>query len=81
MDIDPLGNIFLSALGAAIPAFYLFWALAIKRMKGHWAAINPEGLMYLAIGIGVIFLVTVMARVLGKNLVAAKAEEGKIHFH
>ncbi len=40
MDIDPLGNIFLSALIAAIPILYLFWALAVKRMKGHWAAIS-----------------------------------------
>jgi len=40
MDIDPMGNIFLSALVAAIPILYLFWALAIKRMKGHWAAIS-----------------------------------------
>ena len=40
MDIDPIGNIFLSALVALIPIFYLFWALAIKRMKGHRAAIS-----------------------------------------
>jgi lactate permease len=40
MDIDPIGNIFLSALVALIPIFYLFWALAIKRLKGHWAAIS-----------------------------------------
>jgi lactate permease len=40
MDIDPIGNIFLSALVAALPIFFLFWALAIKRMKGHWAAIS-----------------------------------------
>lgn len=40
MDIDPMGNIFVSALVAAIPILYLFWALAIKRMKGHWAAIS-----------------------------------------
>jgi lactate permease len=37
---DPLGNLGLSALMAAIPIFYLFWALAVKRMKGHWAAIS-----------------------------------------
>lgn len=35
---DPLGNLGLSALMAAIPILYLFWALAVKRMKGHWAA-------------------------------------------
>ncbi|HEY8909986.1 MAG TPA: lactate permease LctP family transporter [Desulfosporosinus sp.] len=27
----------LTALAVAIPVFYLFWALAIKRMKGHLA--------------------------------------------
>ena len=33
-----LGNsIGLTALAVAIPVFYLFWALAIKRMKGHIA--------------------------------------------
>ncbi len=40
MNIDPTGHIVLSALIAAIPIFYLFWALAVKRMKGHWAAIS-----------------------------------------
>ena len=37
---DPLNNLALSALMAALPIFYLFWALAIKRMKGHWSAIS-----------------------------------------
>ncbi len=40
MVTDPMGNIGLSALLAAVPIFYLFWALAFKRMKGHWAAIS-----------------------------------------
>jgi lactate permease len=35
---DPFGNLGLSALMAAVPIVYLFWALAYKRMKGHWAA-------------------------------------------
>ncbi len=30
----------LTALIVAIPIFYLFWALAIKRMKGHWAGVS-----------------------------------------
>ena len=34
---DPLGSIFLSALAAAIPIAFLFWALAIRRWKGHAA--------------------------------------------
>ncbi len=37
---DPLGNLALSALMAAVPIIYLFWALAYKRMRGHWAAIS-----------------------------------------
>ncbi len=37
--INPLGNIYLSALVAAIPILILFYALAIKGMKGHFAGI------------------------------------------
>ncbi|HTZ18751.1 MAG TPA: lactate permease LctP family transporter [Dissulfurispiraceae bacterium] len=40
MDIDPMGNIGLSALVAAVPILFLFWALAVKRMKGHFAALG-----------------------------------------
>lgn len=35
--INPLDNLFLSALVAAIPIFFMFYALAIARMKGHIA--------------------------------------------
>ncbi len=34
-----LGNAGLTALVVAIPIFFLFWALAIKRMKGHVAGL------------------------------------------
>lgn len=37
--VDPMGNLALSAFVAALPIFFLFWALAFKRMKGHLAAI------------------------------------------
>lgn len=47
MDIDPVGNIGLSALIAAIPILFLFWALAIKRMKGHFAAIGGTSIAVL----------------------------------
>ena len=47
MNVDPLGNIGLSALVAAIPIFFLFWALAIKRMKGQYAALGGTGLALL----------------------------------
>jgi len=43
---DPLGNLALSALLAAIPIIYLFWALAFKRMKGHWAAITAVAIAF-----------------------------------
>jgi lactate permease len=35
---DPLGNIYLSAFVAAIPVFFIFWALIIKKMKGYLAS-------------------------------------------
>ena len=36
---DPLGNIFLSALVAAIPLIFICWALIIKKMKGYTASL------------------------------------------
>lgn len=38
-ETNPFGNIGLSALVASIPILFLFYALAIKRMKGHIAGI------------------------------------------
>jgi lactate permease len=52
MNVDPLGNIALSAFVAAIPIFFLFWALAVKRMKGQYAALGGTGLA-IAIAVGV----------------------------
>ncbi len=37
---SPIGNIGWSALLAVIPILYFFWALAVKRMKGHNAALT-----------------------------------------
>lgn len=37
--VDPLGNIGLSALVAAVPIFFIFWALIIKKMKGYLASL------------------------------------------
>lgn len=34
------GSLGLTALIVAIPIFYLFWALAVKRMKGHIAGVS-----------------------------------------
>jgi len=33
------GSLLLTAVVAAIPIFFLFWALAVKRMKGHVAGL------------------------------------------
>ena len=44
---DPLGNIFLSALAASLPIVFLFWALAVRRLKGHVAAVWTVGLAVL----------------------------------
>jgi len=38
-NFDPMNNLLLSALIAAIPILFMFWALAIKRMKGHFAGL------------------------------------------
>ena len=35
---DPLGNVWLSTLSAALPICLLFYLLAIRRMPAHWAA-------------------------------------------
>jgi len=37
--IDPFNNIALSALVAAIPILFIFWALAVKKMKGYMASL------------------------------------------
>jgi lactate permease len=37
--IDPLNNIILSALVAAIPIAFIFWALIIKKIKGYLASL------------------------------------------
>ncbi|TWK03155.1 L-lactate permease [Bacillus licheniformis] len=40
-NYTPLGNsLLLSSLAALIPILYFFWALAIKRMKGHTAGLT-----------------------------------------
>lgn len=37
--VDPLNSIGWSALIAAIPIFFIFWALIIKKMKGYLASL------------------------------------------
>ena len=38
-NFNTLGNIYLSALVAAVPILFLFWALAIQEFKGYVAGI------------------------------------------
>lgn len=37
--IDPFDNIVLSALVALVPIAFIFWALAVKKMKGYQASL------------------------------------------
>jgi lactate permease len=37
--IDPLNSIGFSAIVAAVPIFFIFWALIIKKMKGYLASL------------------------------------------
>lgn len=44
----PVGdNILFSAIVAALPVFFLLWALAIKRMKGYLAGLGTLGIAFL----------------------------------
>lgn len=44
----PVGdNILFSALVAALPVFFLLWALTIKRMKGYLAGLGTLGVAFL----------------------------------
>ena len=38
--VDPFNNIVLSALVAIVPIIFIFWALIIKKMKGHKAILS-----------------------------------------
>ena len=44
MNINPFGNLAVSALVAAVPILFLFIALTVLKMKGHWAAIVATSL-------------------------------------
>lgn len=48
---NALGEVWLSALLAAVPIFFLFYALAIRRLRGHVAALATAGI---AAGIAVL---------------------------
>lgn len=38
-EVNPFGSIAISAIVAAIPIFFIFWALIIKKMKGYKASL------------------------------------------
>ncbi len=51
-EVNPLNNIGLSALVAAIPVIFIFWALIIKKMKGYKASLLTL-LISLLVAVGV----------------------------
>jgi len=38
-EVNPFGSIAISAIVAAVPIFFIFWALIIKKMKGYLASL------------------------------------------
>ena len=50
--IDPFNQIWLSALVAALPILFIFWALIIRKMKGYRASL-------IAIGIAMVIAIVV----------------------
>ncbi|MCL9797389.1 L-lactate permease, partial [Frankia sp. AgKG'84/4] len=63
-------NLALSAIVALIPILYFFWALAIKRMKGHIA-----GLTTLAVAL----LVAVLAFKMPAGMAVMSATQGAVY--
>lgn len=49
---DPAGNLWLSSLIAAVPIIFFFVALAVIRMKGHWAGTVT---VLLALAVAILF--------------------------
>lgn len=49
---DPLHNLFLSAVVAILPVAFIFWALIVRKMKGHLASLAATGItMVLAVAV------------------------------
>ncbi len=46
-DYTPLGSLWASALAAALPIVFLFFALAVWRLRSYWAAAGTVGLTLL----------------------------------
>ncbi|MGE5475045.1 MAG: L-lactate permease, partial [Bacteroidales bacterium] len=49
---DPAGNLWLSSLVASLPIIFFFAALAVFRMKGHWAGTSTVAI---ALAVAVLF--------------------------
>jgi lactate permease len=50
--VDPFNHIGLSALVAVIPVLFIFWALIVKKMKGHQASLFAISIaIIIAIGV------------------------------
>jgi lactate permease len=66
-----------------VPSYVKTTAAAVaKPAAAAISGINPDGLMWLGIFVCVVLLVTIMSRVVGKDLMAHAAAGGdKIHFH
>ena len=56
-------------------------AAAAAVAAGAKAAINPDGLMWLGIFVGIITCVTLLARRLGADLEAPVEGHDEVHFH
>lgn len=63
-------NLAFSALAALIPIIYFFWALAIKRMKGHIAGLTT---------LGIALLVAVFAYKMPAGMAVMSATQGAVY--
>lgn len=61
MVTDPLNHVALSAVLASLPILFMFWALAIKRMKMHTAA---------PIAVGIAIVITILPSGIGYGMPA-----------
>jgi lactate permease len=50
--VDPLGHLGLSALAAALPIVFLFWALAVRKLAGHVAGVSTVAVAVLVAVVG-----------------------------
>jgi lactate permease len=66
-----------------VPSYVKPVAAATAAVSGAAAqvVINPDGLMWLGIFVGIIAFVTLMSRVLGANLPAPAEGRDEVHFH